>query len=187
MVDAVFAFDGVASAVVGRRVQALLHVFAEHDVLLLDFVAEGDGLLDARASFGLIRVMEKPFKDGEGFVGGERNDDVGGNIVGINVEHQVGKNPEIERLLQSGARRVHTFAGVFLFHGANRRELLGIIAIGVGAIVGVIDFAHQTGMGDGNVVALEIVVDVHLPVAVDDVVAALNGLQSGKLKATRLL
>src|SRR5229473_7561696 len=99
MVDAVFAFDRVAAAIVGRGVQALLHVFAERDVFLLDFVAEGDGFLNAFASFGLVGIVEEPFKDGERFVGGQRNDDVGGNVVGIDVEHQVGKNPEIERLL----------------------------------------------------------------------------------------
>jgi len=42
-------------------------------------------------------------------------------------------------------------------------------------------------MRDGNVVALEIVVNVNLPIAIDDVVAALGKLQAFKLKTTRLL
>src|SRR2546423_15558689 len=61
-----------------------------------------------------------------------------------------------------------------------------MVAKRIGAIVRVIDFAHQAGMRDGNVVALEIVVDVDLPIAIDDVVAAFGELQSGKLKAARL-
>src|SRR5690348_2255654 len=42
-------------------------------------------------------------------------------------------------------------------------------------------------MGDGDVVALEVVVDVDLPVAIDDVVAAFGELQAGKSKAAGLL
>ena len=41
-------------------------------------------------------------------------------------------------------------------------------------------------MRDGNVVALEIVVDVHLPVAIDDVISALDGLQAFELEAASL-
>src|SRR5262249_41090155 len=70
---------------------------------------------------------------------------------------------------------------------ANRRELLGIITERLGAVVRVVDFAHQAGMRDGNVVALEIVVDVDLPVAVDDVVPALGEMESFELEAARLL
>ena len=49
VVDAVFAFYGVAAAVVSGGVQAALHVFAEQDIFLLDFVAEGDGFFDTLA------------------------------------------------------------------------------------------------------------------------------------------
>src|SRR5439155_13182346 len=71
-------------------------------------------------------------------------------------------------------------------HGADGRELLRIITIGVRAVLCVIDFFHQAGMGDGNVIALEVVVDVDLPVAVDDVVAALGKFQSFKIEAAHL-
>jgi len=93
---------------------------------LLDFVAEGDGALDALAyPFGM-RVVEKPFKDGEGFVVGERNDQICGEIVGINVEHEIGKNPEIESFLKATAVawRIETLCSLFWFHRADRRELL---------------------------------------------------------------
>src|SRR5580692_3488593 len=41
-------------------------------------------------------------------------------------------------------------------------------------------------MRDGDVVALEIVIDVNLPIAIDDVVAALDGLQALELEAASL-
>jgi hypothetical protein len=69
VVDAVFAFDGVAATIVRRGAQAALHVFAERDVFLLDFVTEGDGLVDAFACFGLIGIVKKPFKNSERFFG----------------------------------------------------------------------------------------------------------------------
>jgi hypothetical protein len=70
VVDAVFAFYGVAAAVVGRRVQSTLDISAEIDIFLLNFVAKRYGALDAFAnSFG-VGVVEKPFEDGEDFVVG---------------------------------------------------------------------------------------------------------------------
>src|SRR6267142_3456786 len=42
-------------------------------------------------------------------------------------------------------------------------------------------------MRDGNVIALEVVIYVNFPVAIDDVVAALRELQSLELEASRLL
>ena len=47
MMNAVFAFDGVAPTVVGGRAQAALHIFAKADVFLLHFIAEGHGAFDA--------------------------------------------------------------------------------------------------------------------------------------------
>ena len=65
--------------------------------------------------------------------------------------------------------------------------MLGIIAESVGAILGVVDFLHQAGMGDGDVIALEIVVDVDLPIAVNHVVAAFGKLETFELETLRLL
>ncbi len=62
-----------------------------------------------------------------------------------------------------------------------------MVAIGLRAILRVVNFAHQAGMRDRNVIAFEIVIDVNLPIAVDNVVAALGELQALELKTTRLL
>ena len=69
MVDAVFAFYGVAAAVVGGGAEAALYVFAEGDVFLLDLVAERDSLFYAFAGFGRIGAVKKPFKNRERFFG----------------------------------------------------------------------------------------------------------------------
>src|SRR5947208_5885131 len=42
-------------------------------------------------------------------------------------------------------------------------------------------------MRDGDVVALQVIVDVHLPIAIDHVIAPLLQLQAGELKPTRLV
>src|SRR5258708_7468380 len=62
-----------------------------------------------------------------------------------------------------------------------------MVAIGLCAILRVVNIADQARMSDGNVIALEIVIDVNFPIAVDDVVAALGELQALELKTTRLL
>src|SRR5580704_2147281 len=57
-----------------------------------------------------------------------------------------------------------------------------MVAKRVGAVLRVIDFLHQPGMDDRNVVRIEVVVDVDLPVAIDVVIAALGHLQIGEGK-----
>src|SRR6516162_2325487 len=124
MMHSVFALDGITPAVVGGRAQAVLHVFAEHDILLLHLVAESYGFGHARLGFRLLGVVKKPLKNGQGLLGGERHDHVGRNIVGIDVQHQVGKNPEIEGLAQTASRSVVTLGPVARLHGTDWRELL---------------------------------------------------------------
>src|SRR5260370_32501944 len=186
MVKGVFTFHGVAPAVRGGRAQTTLNIFAEADGFLLDFVAEGHRALDALLIFFRGGIVEKPFENSERLFMRQRNDHVGGNIVGINVEHQVWENPEVESLLQSRDRSVKALGSVFGFHGADACELLGVVAESVRALLRIIHFLHQTRMRDGDVVALEIVVNVDLPVAMYDVVAALREMQAFELESTRL-
>src|SRR6267378_3737604 len=115
------------------------------------------------------------------------HDQIGLNVVRINIEHQIWKNPEIERFLQPRAGCIHALAGVLGIHGADGSELLGVIAEDFRAVLRVIDFAQQAGMRDGNVIALEVVIYVNFPVAIDEVVAAFGKLQSLELEASRLL
>ena len=63
---------------------------------------------------------------------------------------------------------------VALLHRADGSKLLRVVAKGVRAVLRVVDLAHQAWMRDRDVIALQIVVDIHLPVATDHVVAALG-------------
>src|SRR5713101_3161470 len=73
MVNAIFTLHGVTPAVVGRRAQTALNIFAEADVFLLDFIAEGHRALDTLLILRRSDIVEKPFEDGECFVVGERH------------------------------------------------------------------------------------------------------------------
>src|SRR5262249_17510906 len=70
---------------------------------------------------------------------------------------------------------------------ANRRELLRIIFVSLGSILRIVDLSHQSRMRDRNVISLEIVVDVNLPVALNDIVAPFGELQPVETKSERFL
>src|SRR5260370_8215009 len=74
MVNAIFAFDGVASAIVSRRTQAALHIFAEAYVFLLYFISAPYRALDSLLIFRRTHIVEKPLEDGECFFVGEGHD-----------------------------------------------------------------------------------------------------------------
>src|SRR5207253_11396396 len=98
---------------------------------------------------------------------------------------EVWESREVGSLLTS-AGRVEAPACVFCLEGTDRSELLGIEAEGVRAILRVIDLLHQARMGNGDMIALQIVIDIDLPVAIDDIVATLGKLQTIELVTTRL-
>ena len=57
---------------------------------------------------------------------------------------------------------------------AYGRMLLGVAAEGLDPVGVVVELAKELGLGDGQVVALEVVVDVDLPVALDQVLTRLD-------------
>src|SRR6267143_1534039 len=59
MMNTVFALDRITPAVVGRRVQASLNVFAESNIFVLHFIAKRDGALDTFLIFLWVHFMEK--------------------------------------------------------------------------------------------------------------------------------
>src|SRR6266404_4355623 len=59
MMHAVFALDGVAPAVVGRRTQTALNVFAEANIFVLHFLAERDRAPNAFLIFLRVHFVEK--------------------------------------------------------------------------------------------------------------------------------
>src|SRR6266700_2522834 len=81
MVDAVFTLHGVTPAVIGGRPQTTLNIFAEADIFLLYFVAEGHRAFDALLIFLGGYIVEKPFENRERLFVGEGHDHIRRNIV----------------------------------------------------------------------------------------------------------
>src|SRR5215470_11528406 len=96
--------DRVSTALVRLGAQTPLHRLANRDVLPLDFVGELDRLPQRLANLGAVRIREEPLEDGERPVMSKGKDYVGREIVWIDVQHQIRKNPEILRLI--GCRAV---------------------------------------------------------------------------------
>src|ERR1039457_942568 len=91
MMDAVLALHREPALVVAARLQPALHVLADPDVFPLDLVAELDGLCCHCTS----SVKPEPLEDSQRLVRTHRHDDVAAEIVRIDVEHEVGEDPEI--------------------------------------------------------------------------------------------
>ena len=135
-----------------------------------------------------LSVVKEPFKDGQRLVIPQRHDEVRGKIVGIDVEHQVRKNPEIQRFVELlVARFVEALSFVHRFRRAQRCKLLRIVAVGDRLVLRVVNLTHKPRVRDGDVVSLQIVVDVDFPVAIENVVAALREFRSLEMEAAGLL
>src|SRR5258706_11051616 len=122
MVNTIFALDGVAPAVIGRRAQTALNVFAKTDVFLLHFIAEGHRALDALLIFCRTHIVEKPFEDGERLFVGERHDNISTNVI-VPLSHE--KTLTIFEWFfhdvssaknQQGIKRAFAFSDVFVLH-----------------------------------------------------------------------
>src|SRR5258708_16193172 len=81
-------------------------------------------------------------------------------MVRIEVEDEGGEGPEV-------LDRVAGRAAGDALRAPQRGELDREIAPRFGPVVGVVDLAEESRMDDGDVIALEVVVDVDLPVAVE--------------------
>ena len=107
MVDAVLALRGEAAGLVGARAQAALDLLADDDVLLLDLVAEGDRLLHRLPAGARAGLGEEPLEDRQRPIRAERQDDVRGHVVLVDVEHRVREEPVVEgRVLCAGLAEV---------------------------------------------------------------------------------
>ena len=189
VVHAVLALGREPSRVVGARAQPLLHRLAHLDVLALDLVAERDRLAQPLELLRRKIGVHEPLEDGERAIEPEREDGVELQVVGVEVEHQVGEDPVVERALLVVAAQV---AAVAPEHAAGRvaraqrRVLRRVEAARHHLVAVVVDRAVEARMRDRDVVALEIVVDVDLPVGGQRVVAALERHQLGEAEAGRL-
>src|SRR5213593_3579688 len=177
VVHAVLAQRGEPAAGVGARPQSSLHLLTDRDVLLLDLVGECDRLLHRLPARAGARFGEVPLEDCQRPFGAVGEDDVGAQVVLVDVQHRVRKDPVVEGVLLRA--RHADVAAVAARHLAglqlpDRRVLLGVVAKRLHPVVVVLELLEETGVRDRKVVALEVVVDIHLPVARDVVVAALD-------------
>ena len=159
-----------ASAVVGPRPQSDLHGLAQRDVLNLRLLAEGDAAGDRIGNARPRRLGDVPLENGSRPLWFQREHDIERDVVGVNVEHPIGKHPEIECVPRVGRVQPLRRRGS---RATERRVLTRVETVRLHAVPGVIQLPEQAGMGSGDVVAFEVVVDVDLPVAGDVVDAPL--------------
>src|ERR1700687_4077917 len=96
MMHAVFTFDRKSSLVVDSGKQATLHVFADNYIFLLDLVAEGNRLLHSLPGLSAALLVEEPLENGQGLCMAQRQDDVRGHVVRIDVDHEIGEYPVVK-------------------------------------------------------------------------------------------
>src|SRR3954453_7703129 len=150
--QAVLALRGIAAGVIRRGRQSALHRLANLDVLELDLVAERDRLVDLLAH--RIGIAEEPLEHRPRAALPEGEDEVRREIVGIDVQHQVRIDPVVADLIAANA------LGAF-----QRRVLDREPRLRLRPVLRVIELTEERRMHDRDVIALEVVVDVDLPVA----------------------
>src|SRR5580692_501331 len=165
--------------------QVLLYRLANRNIFNLDLIAELDRVL---RGFTIERFLgQVPFENRPGTVSPEWQNDVEGNIVGIAVEHPVGKYPEIIRGQVFARFLISARSSVPGLRSSNRTELPHMTPEGFHCVGPIIQLPIQSRMHAGQVIALKIIVNVSLPVAFHVVRAALEELHSGKIEAFYLL
>jgi len=165
-----FAADGEASGDVGAGAEAALDGVANGFVFLLDFFADLDaGLIFLRGFFA--DVGEEIIENDGALVDAERQNEIGVHDAFVGIDHEVRIDPKIEGAAL--ARGGHAGFGFGV-----RRERAGLQAGALeilDGVFGVLDHAAQAFVGVGDVVAaVEIVVQVDFPVAIQRVDAAVE-------------
>ena len=145
--------------------------FAEFDVFLLYQITKGEVFGKVLSDSRTFRIAKIPFEHGHGLFGTERQNDIDLDIIGVDIQHQIGEDPVIECLSIGVICEVPTIQVVFF--DTDGRILLGVIAFGDDLVVVVIDEFEQAWVRNGDMVPLEVVIDIDLPIAIDFVINAL--------------
>src|SRR6185437_8085632 len=158
--------------------QPALHRFAYAHVLFLDTMANGDALLivflRARTSIRKIKV-----ENHAATVDGKGQHEIRIEITFIPVQHKVGILPKIERALAlPRRRRISIRIRARRFHGARlKAETIFVLD----RVIRIVKHAVQSLVEIRNVVpAIEKIIDVNFPVAVQIVAAALKKMKRCK-------
>src|SRR5579862_195435 len=153
---------------VGTRCEALLHGLANGDILVLYFVAGCDTgvvvVVSRRRYIGEVKIEENA-----AHVRPKRQDQVRVHDTFVDIDHEIGVDPEVPgaiALARGGNLRILIRRN----HGAGLKAITPAILNGV---VGVVEHAVEPLVQMGNVVsAIEIVIDINFPVAIEGVVFA---------------
>src|SRR5260370_1317768 len=168
-----FAANGETSGDIGAGAEAALHGIADGHIFFLNFLADRDALSMVRVG-GMGNVGEVVVENHGALVDGERDDEIGIHDAFVSVDHEVGIEPEIEGA--GVARGGDTGGGIGV--GGKRAGLQASALEIFDGVLGVLDDAAEAFVGVGNVIAaVEIVVDVDLPVAIEGIDAAIEVLQ----------
>lgn len=165
-----FAAGGEAAGHVGAGSEAALDGIADDHVFVLDLFTDSDAfamvLCGGRAHVGKIII-----KNDRALVHCKRENKIRVHHAGIGVDHEVGIDPKIEGMpLARGADgRIESAGGI-----EGRGLQAGTREIFDGVLV-VFDDAAEALVGVGHVVAaIEIVVHIDFPVAIEGVDAAIE-------------
>ena len=183
--DAFFLLHAEAATGITSRAKVLLDCFADGDILDLNLVAEIDG----RFGRGRTEILfgQIPFKDGERALRFERQDNIERDIIGIAVQHPVGEDPEVIGGEVFAGFLIAPRSNISRLCAANWAELADVALKRFDDIGVVVEFAIQTGMDAGQVISLEIVIDVCFPIAPHFVDASLKQLHTDERKFPGLL
>src|SRR5580704_4156659 len=165
--------------------QVLLYRLADRNIFKLNLIAELDRFPRGVAIESFLGQV--PFENRPGTVGAERQNDIERNIVGIAVEHPVGKYPEIVRGQVFAHFLIAARSSIPGLCAPNWTELPHVTREGFHCIGRIIQLPVQSRMHAGQVIAFKIIVHVSLPVAFHFIRPALEEFHSGKIEAFYLL
>src|SRR5882724_515875 len=167
---AALAADREASRDVGAGAEPALHRIADSHVFVLHFFADLDAGLVALERF-CAYVGKIVVEDNGAFVHGEWKNEVRVHNPFVGVEHEIRIDPEIESA--AVARGGDIFFG---FGAGAERAGLQTRALEIfDGIAGVFNDATESFVGVGNVIAaVEIVIHVNFPIALQRVDAAIE-------------
>jgi len=168
-----FAADGETAGNVGAGGEAALDGIADGHIFILNCFADGDALAMVLRS-GRARVREIIIKNDGAFVYGERKNEIGVHHAGVGVDHEIRIDPEVEGMTLAGGADGR-------IESAGRVERTGLQAGALeifDGVFGVLDDAAEAFVGVRDVVAaIEIIVHIHFPVAVQCVNAAIKEVE----------
>jgi len=162
VVAAVLALHAEPAGLVAAAVQVALHFLAHSHVFRLDLVRDRDAVAD------VVRVLvrgEVQVEDHAAPVHRERHHDVRVQHSGVDVDHHVGEDPPVRReVARPRAARLP-------FPSLQRAALQHRVAVGHSPVILIVQHPGQTGVDRVHVVAaVEVVIDVDLPVTREVVV-----------------